>query len=77
MKELFEKDPLDTLPYFGKNAKMKLVEHIQNLQAAGFLPTKNNIRISNYWVFGLCPSAGILETRKNNVSQTGSVSFLR
>jgi hypothetical protein len=21
----------------------------------------------NYWVFGLCPSSGILETRKHNV----------
>jgi hypothetical protein len=31
----------------------------------------------NYWVFGLCPSPGILETRKHNVSETGSVSVLR
>jgi hypothetical protein len=30
----------------------------------------------NYWVFGLCPSSGILETRKHNVSETGSVSVL-
>jgi hypothetical protein len=28
----------------------------------------------NYWVFGLCPSSGILETRKHDVSETGSVS---
>jgi hypothetical protein len=28
----------------------------------------------NYWVFGLCPSSGILETRKHNVSETGYVS---
>jgi hypothetical protein len=27
--------------------------------------------------FGLCPSSGILETRKHNVSETGSVSVLR
>jgi hypothetical protein len=26
----------------------------------------------NYWVFGLCPSSGILETRKRDVSETGS-----
>jgi hypothetical protein len=26
----------------------------------------------NYSVFGLCPSSGILETRKHNVSETGS-----
>jgi hypothetical protein len=31
----------------------------------------------NYWVLGLCSSSGILETRKHNVSETGSVSVLR
>jgi hypothetical protein len=31
----------------------------------------------NYWVFGLRPSSGILETRKHNVSETGFVSVLR
>jgi hypothetical protein len=33
----------------------------------------------NYWVSGLCPSSGILNTGKHNVSETGSVSkfFLR
>jgi hypothetical protein len=31
----------------------------------------------NYWVFGFSPSFGILETRKHNVSETGSVSILR
>jgi hypothetical protein len=30
----------------------------------------------NYWIFGLCPSSGILETRKH-VSETGSVSAFR
>jgi hypothetical protein len=29
------------------------------------------------WVFGLCPSSGILETRENSSSETGSVSVLR
>jgi hypothetical protein len=24
----------------------------------------------NYWVFGLCPSPGILDARKHNVSET-------
>jgi hypothetical protein len=34
--------------------------------------------IWNYWVFGLCPSSGILKNpNKHNVSVTGSVSFLR
>jgi hypothetical protein len=31
----------------------------------------------NYWVLGLCPSSGVLETRKHNVSETGSISILR
>jgi hypothetical protein len=31
----------------------------------------------NYWVFGLFPSSGILENRKHEVSETGSVSDLR
>jgi hypothetical protein len=31
----------------------------------------------NYWVFGLCPSSGILETRKRSVSETGPVSVFR
>jgi hypothetical protein len=31
----------------------------------------------NYWVFGLCPSSSILETRKHSVLETGSVSVLR
>jgi hypothetical protein len=33
--------------------------------------------IQNYWIFGHCPSSGILETRKHNVSENGSVSALR
>jgi hypothetical protein len=31
----------------------------------------------DYWVFGLCPSSGILDTRKHDVSETGSVPVLR
>jgi hypothetical protein len=31
----------------------------------------------NYWVLGLCPSSGILETRKHNFSEIGSASVLR
>jgi hypothetical protein len=31
----------------------------------------------NYWVFGLCQSSSILDARKHNVSETGSVSVLR
>jgi hypothetical protein len=28
----------------------------------------------NYWVFGPCPSSGIIETRKHNVPETGVFS---
>jgi hypothetical protein len=31
----------------------------------------------NYWIFGLYPSSGILQTRKHNVSGNGSVFVLR
>jgi hypothetical protein len=31
----------------------------------------------NYWDFWTFPSSGILETRKHDVSETGSVSVLR
>jgi hypothetical protein len=31
----------------------------------------------NHWVSGLCASSGILNIRKHNVSETGSVSVLR
>jgi hypothetical protein len=31
----------------------------------------------NYWVYGLCPSSGILKAREDNVSETGCVSVLR
>jgi hypothetical protein len=31
----------------------------------------------NYWVFGLFPSSGILENRKHDVLEAGSVSILR
>jgi hypothetical protein len=31
----------------------------------------------NYWVFGICPSSGILKSTEHNVSETVSVSVLR
>jgi hypothetical protein len=39
---------------------------------------RKELRINGekFWVFGLCPSSGILKTREN-VSGTGSVSVLR
>jgi hypothetical protein len=46
-----------------------------NVSLLRVLTTVHNIQ--NYWVFGLYPSSGILETRKHDVSETGSVSVLR
>jgi hypothetical protein len=42
---------------------MKFTEVVKNTQ--------------NYWVFGLFPSSCILENRKHDVSETGSVSVVR
>jgi hypothetical protein len=39
--------------------------------------TVNVKTFRNYYVFGLCPSSGILKTREHSVSETGSVSILR
>jgi hypothetical protein len=38
---------------------------------------KLGISTQDYWVFWTFPSSGILETRKHDVSETGSVSVLR
>jgi hypothetical protein len=35
------------------------------------------LNVQNYWVFGLFPSSCILGTKKQNVSENGSVSILR
>jgi hypothetical protein len=35
--------------------------------------TQNYRQIQNYWVCGLYPSSGILETREHNVSETGFI----
>jgi hypothetical protein len=40
------------------------------------LPERIRPNSVNYWVFGLCPSCGSIETRKDNVSVTGFVSVL-
>jgi hypothetical protein len=31
----------------------------------------------NYWAYGICPSFGILNARKQNVSETERVSILK
>jgi hypothetical protein len=37
----------------------------------------HKVERSRLWVLGLCPSSGIVEIGKYNVSETGSVSVLR
>jgi hypothetical protein len=39
--------------------------------------TSNPNETEGYWVFRLSPSSGILENRKHDVSETGSLFFPR
>jgi hypothetical protein len=55
-----------------------------NIITSAPITTTKTITASNatcisqhYWVLGLCPSSGILETGKHKVSETGSFSVLR
>jgi hypothetical protein len=52
-----------------------LVEFYFSLGASGSAELKCSSQ--NYWLFGLFTPSGILENRKHDVSQTGSVSVLR
>jgi hypothetical protein len=38
---------------------------------------KQSQHAQNHWVYGIRPASGILNTRKHNVSEAGSVSLLR
>jgi hypothetical protein len=38
---------------------------------------ENRFNNQNYWVFGPLPASSILQTTEHDVSETGSVSFLR
>jgi hypothetical protein len=52
--------------------------NMNNFSGCFALPvSKLRIMSQNYWVSGLCPSSGILNTRKHDVSETGSFSVLR
>jgi hypothetical protein len=72
-----------------KNRKEKQKKFDQNVSGCSyfkrFLPLRK-IRpyhkfqftcSQNYWVSGRCPSSGILNNRKQNVSETGSISALK
>jgi hypothetical protein len=50
----------------------------KTLRSGKYLSSQINFeQTQNYWVFGLCPSSDIPETREHNVSEPGSVSVLR
>jgi hypothetical protein len=51
--------------------------HIDGLKNMGTKFYVYDNVIQNYCVFGLFPSSGILENRKHDVSETGSVSVFR
>jgi hypothetical protein len=59
----------------GVSEKLKNMWNRYNIRTN--FKTKHTPRTQNYMGFGLFPSSGILETRKHNVSETGSVSVLR
>jgi hypothetical protein len=54
-----------------------MYEYIHVLQGHEEAHFCRKIIFQNFWVFGLFPSAEILESRRHDVSETGSVSVLR
>jgi hypothetical protein len=52
-----------------------LVKHVDNFTSLTLFRT--SLTSQKYWVSGLCPSFGILNAMKHNVSKTGSVSVHR
>jgi hypothetical protein len=59
----------------------RIPENVQNLKLcypveSNWFSTWNTYSTQNCWVSGLCPSSGTLNTRKDNVSETQSVSVL-
>ena len=72
----FKKCPLGQPSYLGEVAERKLVEHIRKLQAAGFAPTRNNLKKIAY---NLAQYMGLKE-KLNNKKITGKnwyKSFMR
>jgi hypothetical protein len=64
---LFHTSSLSELLVPSPNACHQMVSHHTHVWIHAEL--ENNFQ--NYWVFGLYPSYSILQTRKNNVSETG------
>jgi hypothetical protein len=55
------------LPCTKRNIRQQVTCPISNLHSIH----KHKYYTQNYWVSGLCPSSGILNTRKHTVSETG------
>jgi hypothetical protein len=64
LPDSFKKNAAGGAPYF-------------HLTPSSLTQQKLYPNIQNYRVLGLCPSSGILETRKYSVSEIGYVSVLR
>jgi hypothetical protein len=54
---------------------LTLLMHLNSIEKVS--RCKLHLTTQNYWISEPCPSSGILNTRKYNVSETGSVSVLR
>jgi hypothetical protein len=64
-----------SVPVYPEEHKFKITaSEVTSLMARMILTIIIN---QNYWVFGLFPSSGILDTRKHDVLETGCVSVLR
>jgi hypothetical protein len=67
-----DNETLDNLTRVRRNDSSDLSD-----QSDSHFYTRISRNLQNYWVFGLFPSSGILETRKHDVSETGSVFDLK
>jgi hypothetical protein len=55
-----------------------ITQGVLHVRADGSTPPPlPHIYTQNYWVSGLCLSSGIINNRKHDVSETGSLSVLR
>jgi hypothetical protein len=66
-----ERDRAIKLPYYEAfGLKQATLSRFQRVLTMAY-------NTQNYWVFGLFPSSGIVQNRKHDVSEAGSVSVLK
>jgi hypothetical protein len=63
-------------PSVQKYAAMQRSKNLMTVEICSVTRESNRTYGQNYWVFGLFPSSSILENRKHNISETGSLSVL-